>query len=151
MQHLKILNSKEVKEVTKLLKEQFGFDEKLSFVFLRSNKDKLYVINREIEMVELEKLRIDALGLYFGKLEHGLRLSIEGSQIVGPKAKKNIIHINTEEFDSWLKGKDFEVKTDCKGLVLVKYEEEFVGCGRIKNDVLMNFVPKARRLVVVNN
>ncbi|MBC8494835.1 hypothetical protein H8D36_01645 [archaeon] len=151
MQHLKILNSKEQKNIRKLLKEEFGFEETLEYVFLINNKQRVYIINRDIERVDLETLRIDAMGLYFGTLEGGgLRLSIEGSQIIGPKANKNILEINDKQFELWLKGVDFEIETTLLGFVLVKYEKEFVGCGRIKNDVLMNFVPKARRLTVVN-
>ncbi|NQU97984.1 hypothetical protein HQ533_00815 [Candidatus Woesearchaeota archaeon] len=152
MQNLKILNSKEVKKILKVLKEQFGFDEKLAYVFLRNKKDRLYVINRDVEKIELEKLRIDSIGMYFATImPEGIRLSIEGSQVIGPKAKKNILEIDNEQFDKWLKGEDFEVKTKFKDFVLVKHKEDFLGCGKVKNNVLLNYVPKARRLVVVNN
>ncbi|MBC8500518.1 MAG: hypothetical protein ISS25_03075 [Nanoarchaeota archaeon] len=152
MQHLKILNSKETKRILKLLKQQFGFEGKLGFVFLVNNKDRVYVVNRDIERVELEKLRINALGLYFGTFIKGeLRLSIEGSQIIGPRAKKNILDINDKEFEIWLKGEDFKMNTDLEGFVLVKYRDDFVGCGKVSNGTLLNYVPKARRLIVVNN
>lgn len=151
MQNLKILNSKEVKKILKLLEQQFGFREKLEFVFLLNTKDKLYVVNRDIERVELEKLRIDVMGLYFGALmPEGLRLSIEGSQIIGPKAKRNVLEIKDLAFEMWLKGEDFRVDTKLKGFVIVKHSDDFVGCGKIKEGVLMNFVPKSRRLSVVN-
>jgi len=152
MQHLKILNSKETKRILKLLQQQFGFEEKLDFVFLVNNKDRVYVVNRDIEKVELEKLRINALGLYFGTFINGeLRLSIEGSQLIGSKAKKNILDIDDKEFEMWLKGEDFEVSNKLKGFVIVKHKNDFVGCGKIKDGTLLNYVPKARRLIVVNN
>ncbi|MBU0470990.1 MAG: hypothetical protein KKF65_00055 [Nanoarchaeota archaeon] len=152
MQNLKILNSKEVKQIKKFLSSQFGFDEKLDFVFLRSSRDRLYVINRDVEMIDLSKLRIDSLGLYFASyMPEGLRLSIEGAQIIGPKAKKNILELNKEQFEQWLKGEDIEINTSMKDFVIVKHNSDYVGCGKIKNNLLMNYVPKARRLVVVNN
>lgn len=152
MQNLKILNSKEAKRILKQLNMQFGYSEKPDFVFLQSNKDKIYVINRDIERIDLDKLRINAMGLYFATImNEGIRLSIEGSQIVGPKAKKNILEIRDLAFEIWLKGLDFIVATDLKGFVLVKHGDDFVGCGKVKEKTLLNYVPKGRRLIVVNN
>ncbi|MFH1589351.1 MAG: hypothetical protein ABIB43_02170 [archaeon] len=152
MQNLKILNSKEVKRILKVFKEQFGYGEKPEYVFLQNANDRIYIIHRDMELMDLTKLRVDALGMYFATImPEGIRLSIEGSQVVGPKSKRNILELNEEEFEQWLKGIDFEIKTDMKGFVLVKHKDEFVGCGKIKNGILMNYVPKARRLTVVNN
>jgi len=152
MQNLKILNSKEVKRVRKLLNEQFGFDEKLTFVFMLSKKGKLYIINRDIEKIDFEKLRIDSAGLYFGKLsETDLRLSIEGSQIIGPKANKNILEINNLEFKKWLRGLDFNINSSLNGFVIVKHKEDFIGCGKMNKNRLLNYVPKSRRLININN
>ena len=38
MQHLKILNKKKVKEILNLLNKQFGFSDKLDYVFLMNDK-----------------------------------------------------------------------------------------------------------------
>ena len=152
MQNLKILNSKEVKNIYKLLESQFGFKEKLDFVFLLSSKDKIYIINRDIEYIDLEKIRINALGLYFASFViDGLRLSIEGSQIIGPKAKHHVLKLRDLAFEMWLKGLDFKIETEEKGYMIVKHDNDFVGCGKVKEGTLLNYVPKARRLVVVNN
>jgi NOL1/NOP2/fmu family ribosome biogenesis protein len=151
MQNLKILNSKEVKRILKLLNEQFGYEEKLECVFLINKKFKVYIINRDISRVDLEALRIDSLGMYLGTYKNGFRPSIEGSQIVGPKAKKNILEITEEEMNKWLKGEDFNVDTELKGFVLVKHKNDFLGCGNIKEGELFNYVPKSRRLIIVNN
>ncbi|MFC2133906.1 hypothetical protein ACFLTH_04755 [Bacteroidota bacterium] len=152
MQDLKILNSKEVKKILKILESQFGFKDKLEFVFLQSSKDRLYIVNRDIERIELEKLRVNALGLYFATIaKDGIRLSIEGSQIIGPKAKKNILELTDFQFEFWLKGIDMKIENDLEGFVLVKHGKDFVGCGKLKEGTLLNYVPKSRRLVVVNN
>ena len=37
------------------------------------------------------------------------------------------------------------------GFVLIKYENDFIGCGKITKDKILNFVPKERRLKVVND
>lgn len=151
MQKLKILNSKEVKNIRKILKEQFGYDEKSNLVFTLNNKEKLYVVNRDIERLDIDKLRIDLIGMYFAKQEpKGIRLSIEGSQMIGPKATKNLLELNDNQFEDWLKGKDFDIDQK-DGFYLIKYDGLFVGCGKVRGGYLMNYVPKSRRLIVVNN
>ncbi len=152
MQHLKILNSKEVKNIRKDLKTQFGMEEKLDYVFLMNNENKIYLTNRAIEEVELEKLRIDLIGMYFGKLGNdGLKLTIEGSQLIGPKSSKSIVSLDKQQFENWLKGEDIELEDKSKGIMLVKHKEDFVGCGILKEGKLLNQVPKSRRLVNINN
>ncbi|MFH1770706.1 MAG: hypothetical protein ABH828_04055 [archaeon] len=151
MQNLKILNSKEKKNILKVLKEQFNYKEKPDYVFLQNSNDRIYVIHRDMEKMDLKKLRIDSIGIYFATLmPEGIRLSIEGSQIVGKTAKKNILELNKEQFENWLKGADFDIETKLKNFVLVKYKGDFLGCGKVKDGKLLNYVPKARRLSVVN-
>ena len=76
-----------------------------------------------------------------------LRLSIEGSQIMGPYAKKNVLELSKEASRDWLKGRDLAVETDCSGFVIVKSGDDFMGCGKVKDNKLLNFVPKIRRIV----
>ncbi|MBU1201407.1 MAG: hypothetical protein KJ583_01560 [Nanoarchaeota archaeon] len=149
---MEILNSKQIKNIRSLLEKQFGIVEKLDFVFMINAKGKVYVITREVEKLDLKKLRIDSIGLYFGTLgDDGFRLSIEGSQIIGKFAKKNVLELDDCQFESWLKGEDFEVDTKMSGFVIVKYKKDFVGCGRIREKKLLNYVSKSRRLIVINN
>ena len=45
-------------------------------------KDKINIINRDIETLNLAGLRIERAGLYFCSFDkYGIRLSIEGSQL----------------------------------------------------------------------
>ena len=96
----------------------------------------------------MEKLRINSLGLYFGQIRNGLRLSIEASQIVGPAAKKNFVSLTEKQAREWFKGEDIEVKGDFSGFVIVKCNNDFLGTGRFKEGKVLNFVPKSRRLKV---
>lgn len=153
---LKVLNSKEKKPILKFINEQWGdcFDHK-EFVFLLNNKAKLYISNADIGQIDLDKLRIDHVGMYFGTVEDdGIRLSIEGSQLVGPRAEKtnNIIELNDEEAAAWIRGEDIEKpeyteSCDSK-YVLIKNKDDFLGCTRQANGIIRNFVPKARRVSV---
>jgi NOL1/NOP2/fmu family ribosome biogenesis protein len=145
--NLKVLNSKETKPILELIKKQWQAEIDLDYAFLQKDDGSIYLINREISNIDLKKLRINSLGLYFGFINNNqLRLSIEGSQIIGPKAKINIIKLNDQEIRKWLQGQDIETKETSTDYVLIKNKTDFFGTGKIKNNYILNFVPKERRL-----
>ncbi|MEM4282102.1 MAG: hypothetical protein QXU88_00350 [Candidatus Woesearchaeota archaeon] len=145
---MRILRAKEKKEIFRLLKEQWGFDKQLDLVFLATPKGNIYVASREIFRLPLELLRQTSIGLYFGELHEGIRLSIEGSQLVGPASTKNVVELNDTEVISWLKGNDLKKRGEWFGYVLLKHGKDFLGCGKYKPEEgkILNFIPKARRL-----
>src|SRR3989344_962301 len=110
MQLIPFLNNKQVKSIRAFLKEQYGFSEELDYQFLLSNKDNLYAINKDIEKIDLSDARVNSLGLYIGELRQGqLRMSMEGAQLIGPHAKKNILDIDQDQLRLWMKGEDVEL------------------------------------------
>ena len=144
---LSIMNAKQVKEVLANLKERFGFEGKLDYVFLLSNKERLYVVNPEVASVPLEKLRINTLGMYFGEWKRNeARMSIEGSQLIGPHCAKNVLELDDAQTKEWLKGYDVAYVYADRGYLLVKHGPDFLGCARALDDKLQNFVPKNRRV-----
>ena len=150
----KVLNSKEVKAVAELVKQQWGCD--LADVssncgFLEGSDGDIFMISRDIEKLDLENLRVDSLGLYFGQLRNDeLRLSIEGSQMVGKFATTNVVEIDDAEFKDWICGNDLEKSPgDCSGFVIIRHGSDFIGCGKCKDGKILNFVPKARRVANV--
>ena len=149
MQNLKILNKKETKRILELIKNQWGFEGELDYVFLMSTKNKIYLINKDIANIDTGKIRINSLGLYFAESKtHDIRLSIEGSQIIGQKATKNIIELDQAQARNWIKGNDLEMNSEVHGFAIMKHGKDFLGCGRVSGDKVLNFVPKARRLNV---
>ena len=146
MKKLKILNTREVKRILALLKAQWGFAHKLDYVFLMNEKSRIFITNRDFARLQTEKLRINSVGLYFGELTHNeLRLTIEGSQLIGPGAEKNVVELTEEEEYEWLRGSDLKKKAP-KGFVILKHKTHYLGCGKAKNGNILNFVPKTRRI-----
>jgi NOL1/NOP2/fmu family ribosome biogenesis protein len=147
---LKILNKKEIKPIFEFIKDHWNIDD-LSFLddygFLLNDKDNIYIAKREIFDLDLSSLRINTIGLYFGEVKNEeFRLSIEGSQMIGKYAKDNVLELTREESRDWLRGYDLDKESELKGFVLVKYNDDFMGTGRIKEGRVLNFVPKSRRL-----
>ena len=92
MQKLRILNKKEIQKVLDKLKKQFGFKGELNYAFLLSEKNKLYIVNKDIEKIDLSKLRVNSYGLYIAEVRDGkIRLSMDGSQVIGKEATKNVV------------------------------------------------------------
>ncbi len=143
---LKILNRKKIKEILALIKKQWGAGFKTELAFLMNTQNKIFLVNKEVFNLNLEKLRINSIGLYFGELKNNeLRLSIDGSQLIGNGAQLNIAELNEKQAMQWLKGHDIDVKGNYKGFVILKHKNDFLGTGKYKNGKVLNFVPKARR------
>ena len=151
MPELKILNSREIKEIHKLIEMQWGANIKLGYGFLRNNKNRIFVINKDISKIDTSKLRLNSAGMYFCEDDKsGIRLSIEGSQIIGPKAAKNIVELSFEETKRWLKGENIEKECkDCKGFVILKNNHDFLGSGKYSNGKILNYVSKTRRVNIL--
>ncbi len=150
MQELQIQNSKQLKEIHEMLNLQYGFTEKIRDVFLLSEKkQKLYIFTHDMVDVELGKVRIDSMGLYFGAIVDGqIRLSIEGSQIIGPRCTKNIIELEKSEMQTWIRGDkitlDEKQKEKLQGFVIIKYKNDYLGAGKVAGEILLNYIPKTR-------
>ncbi|MFH2020908.1 MAG: hypothetical protein ABIJ34_05810 [archaeon] len=149
MQPLKILNSKEKKEITKLLNEGYNCDFSCDFDVFRNQSNRIFLLSKDFSKINVEKLRINSLGLYLGEIyDNSIRLSIEGSQLIGKTAKKNLIEISDDDAIRWMRGEDFMVNSDLTGFVIVKNKDDFLGCGKVSQKKLFNYVPKERRMSV---
>lgn len=152
MPELKILNNREIKEIYKLIEKQWGAKVKLDYGFLENNKSRVFIISKDISKIDISKLRINSIGMYFCEIDSkGIRLSIEGTQIVGPRASKNIVELNEEETKKWFRGEDLEKECkDCSGFVILKHNNDFLGTGKYVNGKVLNYVGKTRRVNLVN-
>ena len=114
-----------------------------------NSENRLFVANKELFDVDFKKLRVNSLGLYFGELNKSeLRLTIEGSQLIGPMATKGVVKLDDSELKEWLKGSDLDKETDEKGFVIITNGKDFFGTGKVKDGKILNYVPKTRRLSV---
>jgi NOL1/NOP2/fmu family ribosome biogenesis protein len=125
--------------------------EKLDYVFISNNREKVYITTRDIELIDLESLRIDSVGLYFGKYyTDGFRLSIEGSQLIADKCTKNVIDLTQEQKHEWLLGHDIKLKGHENSFVILKSKTDILGCAKVKHEFALNSIPSSRTLHTVN-
>lgn len=145
----KFMNSKEVKVFLSALVSQYGAVPELfrSSAFA-SGRDKIYLVNKSINQVDLEQLNINSIGLYIAEFKNGqVRLPIEGAQLIGPVAEKNVCEISKSQVRDWLKGSDLKIEGDYEGFVIVKHKGDFLGSGKFRNGTIFNYVPKIRRVL----
>jgi len=139
------LSKKQVSNIIDELKEHYGIKElKLDFSFVTDAKNKVYLINKEHKLIEY--MRINSRGLYFLNITKDLRLSIEGSQIIGKLATENIYKISDEELKDWLRGYELDTKDNSIGYKLIQNKNDFYGVGYFKENKIRNFIPKYRRI-----
>ena len=146
VQGMTILNSKEKKELFSQIKEQWGAEYHTEHGLLRNSEDKIYLINHTLSSVDVSRLRINSLGLYIAEWKkNSLRLSIEGAQLIGPLATKNVVEISKEEVGRWLMGEDLKTNPNYRGFAIIKCAGDYLGSGHCKEGVILNFVGKNRR------
>lgn len=152
MNPLKILNGKEKKAVENKLNEQFGISE-ISGKIIMMGKEKMFLFSGSFNKSQIKKLEkitlIERIGFYFAKIDErtkDIRLSIEGSQILGLEIKKNIFEINEDQTMEWMKGRELRIRTGKKGFLILKHKNDFLGTGKASEEKIGNFIPKSRRL-----
>lgn len=150
METLKLLNKKKVKEILNKIKETYGINElKLDYLFYMNPDGKIFLLSKKFHELDNKILNINSIGLYFANLSKEIRLSIEGSQLIGNLASKNVVNINEKQLKNWLFGEDLEINGDFKGFVLIRNGNDFYGSGKALNNKILNFVPKERRIIAV--
>ncbi|HDQ59587.1 MAG TPA: hypothetical protein ENN30_00155 [Candidatus Woesearchaeota archaeon] len=150
---MKILSKKEIKKIEDQIESVYGSDKVLTgFVVLSTSKEgKIWITNTDALKLDLSSLRVNAVGLYFCRLDKGkLRLSIEGAQIIAQTANKNIAEISHDSVWDYLRG--FDITTETKNLdentyVLVKHKEDILGIAKHIDGKLHSVLPKSRKLI----
>ena len=149
MNNLKQLSNKEKKLLFKKIEINYGVNNlKLDYMFFKSNEGKIFIVNSLFRYLDKENLNINSVGLYFCRVEKELRLTIEGSQIIGPFASKNILELDDIDADLWLKGDDIKYINDKSEstFVILKNKNDYIGTGKYKDGKILNYIPKERRI-----
>lgn len=146
---MKPLTSTDKKKIVEQLNKQFGINE-ISQLIIQFGKEKLRLYTGNLSKEELyyldNEVRVENIGLYFAKQENeGIRLTLDGVQLLRNQIIKNILELNDKQANEWLRGNDIDIQID-KGWKVLKHKNEFIGCGKSTGEKISNFVPKERRI-----
>ena len=133
-------------EMWRLMGTQFGVNPLPGCRLLRSGQHRIRLVS--LEAYQLMRLipKPEVAGLYLGELgPSGIRLSLDGSQLLGPHATKQVISLTSGQAEAWLKGETIDVEDRCRGYVIVRHQSDILGCGSLSGGRLHNFLPKDRR------
>ena len=150
MTHLKILYKNQKQEIVNKLKKQFGVSE-LKGLLIKHGAEKLFLFQGDFGVKEIRKLErtipVERVGIYFGKIQNEkIRLSIEGVHVLKNQITKNIFELNKEQAEQWMMGQELNIKTGKKEFLIMKYKNDFLGCGKASELKIGNYIPKNRRL-----
>jgi len=154
MKQLNFLNTREVKKIREQITAQFGFFPQGDYAFLQNDNDRLLMVNKDVAKLELKNLRIDRMGLYLGEMKpNHIRLSKEGAQLLvklGGKKVTNIVDIDAQDVEIYFKGDDLtkDLGTENR-LIILRYQNEILGCASYKEGKILNFLPKIHRGTVI--
>ena len=152
----KLLSTKEKNDILNSIGNYYDVDTtnlKEYYFYINENTRKVYLSNFNLNESGLQLPKINSMGMYFASIHDNkrIRLSIEGSKLIKPK--KNYIILNKDNLKSYVAGEDLfidEIKNvnfDKKApFLIVRYEEQNIGCMNLKDKILMSYVPKSRRL-----
>lgn len=145
-----ILNNHEAKKIAEFVEKRFALTKDFSkgFSFIINKDNKIHILNKDINFLQLNTMRIDSVGMYFGEIyDKEIRFSIEGSEMIGKIATKNILDITKGESAVWMRGHDIETdKPFDNGFLIIRCGKDFLGCGKKSGTRIYNYVPKTRRI-----
>ncbi len=145
--NIRFIRSSEKKKITEQLKEQFGISE-LPYLLIEG-KEKIRAFSGHLSKEEImllsEIANIEVIGSYLIKKESDLRLSLDATMLLKDQISKNIINLSDSEFQDWIRGYNLQKEAQ-KGTLIIKYKEDFIGCGKSTGSSIINHVPKGRRL-----
>ncbi len=152
MENLTPLNSKQVKQFLKFLEESFGYEEKslkkLQF-YIKKRDGSIKISTRDVSYLNDKRVNVDSCGLKIAKkFSDGYALNIEGSQIIGPYCKEGIVDVSKDDAIAWLKGDNISFESGQNRFVLIRFGKDFLGSGKLKDGMIINNIPKPRRLNV---
>ena len=157
MKKFKILNTREIKRFKKVLEETFGYSLKKDYAYLMNDRERVFLINKDLARIDLNKLVVDRIGLYFAEYKNSLvRLSKEGALLFVQEAKENKVELNClfeldkREAKAYFAGVDLrkDLGEESKALILIN-EGNVLGYAKYKDGKILNFLPKIHRGEVI--
>ena len=148
---LAILKRNKRIEIEKILEKNYGIKIPFKYQLVKLGKEKLRIFTGNLgarDILILSKiLTIDTIGLYFAFFKDDeLRISFDSAILFGRNAI-NSVSLNDREAKEWLRGQDLEKNTQIRGYVVIKYNDNILGCGKATGRKILNFVPKERRII----
>jgi len=146
---MKYIKSPQKRHLLEELKEIYGLTS-LPYLLIEGGKKKIRAFSGNLTKEEISKLReitrVEVIGMYLiSQKDAQPRLSFDSLNLLKDQITKNIIEIDKQQFQQWIRGHDLEFKTQ-RGTIVLKYQDDLVGVGKSNGEKIFNYVPKERKL-----
>ncbi len=157
MKKFKVLNSREIKRFKAVLEDTFGYSLKKDYAYLMNDRERVFLINKDLVRVDLDKLIVDRIGLYFAEYKDNMvRLSKEGAQLFVQEARENkvklncLVELDEKETRAYFAGVDLkkDLGEESKTLILI-HKTDVLGYAKYKEGKILNYLPKIHRGEVI--
>lgn len=172
----KFLKSSQKKKILAELEETYGITS-LPYLLIETGKKKLRAFSGSLskeELLEMKNLvNVETIGMYMiSQKDADLRLNFDALPLFN--ITKNVIKINKDQLELWLRGHDLEfgARADehsesayqedshdkkqrvqlapqqkmIRGIVILKHQDDLVGVGKSNTEKIFNYLPKERKL-----
>ncbi len=137
-----------VKAAVNFLKNRFGIDEEVFKDYALVEDRDIWVTSKESAEFEMKFWRRKGIRLV-RIFKKSYKFTTSGMQIFGKYATKNVVNIEKEHLEKFLRGENIrigEVSGVEEGQVIVKFNDDVLGSAIYRNGVLKNQLPKGRRI-----
>jgi NOL1/NOP2/fmu family ribosome biogenesis protein len=150
--NIHFIKTPQKREIVEKLKEIYGIEE-LPYLLIESGKEKIRAFSGSLSKEEISEImeiaNVEVIGLYLlrNEAENDFRLSFDAPLILKSQITRNIVDINEEQFNLWIRGENIDFLEQIPtGNVVLRYQNHLVGCGKSNGLKVFNYVPKDRRL-----
>ncbi len=144
---MRFLNSRERKAFIKQLQEQYGYEKDTDYLICELGKNKYYFFSPDVAAVDLHALRPQHIGLYVANtMKTEIRLTIDGAHLLAGACSHERIELTAQQMEEWMGGDDVQMSEQETPFRIVEHQGTILGCGKIKDGYLLNYVPKGRRI-----
>lgn len=151
--NLNFVSSGLKKKLILILDDKFGIT-KLPWLLVETGKQKIRAFSGSMsrdEVAELSNIaNVELFGLYLLKQEGSLRISLDGCKVLENQIDKGVLELDEEQFNLWMNGDSLDLKIE-RGIYIVKFSGDFLGCGISDGQKLINYVPRERRVRYSNS
>jgi len=152
---LRIVDKNEVEDLQKMIDRNYRSDFVLrDYGVMLGSEERIWIAARDVFEFDFSKLPVNSVGINFGKLKQNgkIRLTIEGSQLIGKTAERNVALIADDDAEKFLRGEDVSavetIECENHNFVLLRTESgRVVGSAMFAEGKLKNFLPKSRRIM----
>jgi NOL1/NOP2/fmu family ribosome biogenesis protein len=147
--NIRFIKSSEKRDILEELEDIYGIKE-LNYLLIETGKEKIRAYSGSLskdEIMELSKLvNIEIIGMYLINKKDSLpRISFDASSLLRNQIVKNVVIINKDQYEKWIRGYDLEISCS-PGISILKFDNEVVGIGKSNNIKIFNYVPKERKI-----